>query len=376
MIRKKYKRIPSLIESWKWEQAKKIMAKVHDLSYFFWEATLNCNLNCRHCGSDCSKSEKASELSAEKVLEVFSNIAQNYDPKKIMVAVTGGEPLVRKDLFDILAKISSYGFSWGMVTNGMLVDRTTVENCINAGMKTVSVSLDGSEPSHNWLRNNENSYERSINALKMFVDSGKIGVVEAITCVHERNIGELEDVYDTLKNIGINKWRLLTVFSKGRAEQNNELIVTGPLLTRLFEFIKSKREDGSLKVSYSEEGYLGCNWEREVRDNLFYCGAGINVASLLSDGSFSACPSLSREWIQGHMDEIDFSRAWETRYRNMRNREWMRNTECRGCKEWRKCSGSSLHLWDWQNNAPKVCHYRMLGDHASYEKSNISLRDS
>lgn len=356
-----YNKIESSFRNWKWQQAKKIMAKVHDLNYFFWEATLKCNLDCRHCGSDCNKNKKIDELPASKVLEVFRDIAANYSAEKVMVAVTGGEPLLRADLFQILSKVDELGFPWGMVTNGMLVDENVVNKCNASSMKTVSVSLDGIEASHNWLRNNVYSYKRAINALELFVKSGKIQVVEAITCVNEKNINQLDEMYGILKNIGIQKWRIISIFPKGRAENDYELILNKSLLLKLFDFIKTKRQNNNeLHVSYSEEGYLGCNWEHEVRDELFYCGAGINVAGLLCEGSYSACPSLSRNWIQGHVNEISFVQAWETRYENMRNREWMKSKDCCSCKEWKNCQGSSLHLWDWENSKPMLCHLNLL----------------
>lgn len=348
-------------QNWAWSYGMKMNAKVHDLSYFFWETTLKCNLNCMHCGSDCGKDKKRQELSAKKVLSVFSDIAQNYDPKNIMVAVTGGEPLVREDLFDVLSEVSRMGFSWGMVTNGMLVNDDIVNRCYESGMRTVSVSIDGIGRTHNLLRRNETSYDRAVNALKLFVNSGKFEVVEAITCVNSQNINELNDMYNIFKDIGVQGWRLFTIFPKGRAEANKELLLNGKLLIELFNFIKEKRKNNSeMYVSYSEEGYLGCDWEKEVRDEFFYCGAGIHVGGLLADGSYSACPSLSREWIQGHVDEISFSKAWETRYKNMRNRHWMKTDKCVKCKEWNKCNGSSLHLWDFKENRVKVCHLDML----------------
>jgi radical SAM enzyme (rSAM/lipoprotein system) len=351
------------IQQWGWRQSVKFSTKVHDLNYFFWETTLRCNLRCRHCGSDCGIEKEDSELPAYKVLEVFKDIAAHYNPKKIMIAVTGGEPLVREDLFDILTEVSQMGFPWGMVTNGMLVDEKTVEKCAAAGMRTVSVSLDGLEDSHNWLRNNEMSYERAVNALKLFKESGHFQSIDAITCVNSRNINELEDIYKLLSEIGIQGWRLFTIFPKGRAVSNSELVINKDILKEVFQFIKEKRQcGGPLNVSYSEEGYLGCEWEREVREDFFYCGAGVNVGSLLCDGSYGACPSLSREWIQGNVDELSFSEAWETRYNNMRDRSWMRTDACTQCKEWKNCNGSSLHLWDWQYRKPGTCHFRIMND--------------
>jgi len=353
--------ITDLYKIWEWRQAKKIMARIHDLNYFFWEATLSCNLDCRHCGSDCTKNEKFTEVSSDKVIEVFEDIAQNYKAEKIMVVVTGGEPLLRQDLFVVLSRVHDLGFSWGMVTNGMLVDEQIVEKCLDTGMTTVSISLDGMESSHNWLRKNDLSYTKAVNALKLFVDTGKLKVVEAVTCINERNIDQLEDMYKMLKGVGIQSWRITSIFPQGRAECNSELIINKSLLIKLFNFIKEKRQnDYELHISYSEEGYLGCEWEKEVRDELFYCGAGINVAGLLSDGSFGACPSLSREWLQGNINDISFSQAWETRYKNMRNRQWMKSKCCQSCKQWKNCQGSSLHLWDWQKGEAKVCHYQLL----------------
>lgn len=349
------------IQQWGWRQSLKFYTKVHDLNYFFWETSLSCNLHCRHCGSDCGIEKQDTELPASKVLEVFKDIADHYNPEKIMIAVTGGEPLVREDLFDILTEVSHMGFPWGMVTNGMLVDEKTVEKCAAAGMRTVSVSLDGLEESHNWLRNNEMSYKRAVNALKLFKKSGYFQTIDAITCVNPRNIDELEDIYKLLSEIGIEGWRLFTIFPKGRAASNNDLVINKSLLMELFRFIKEKRQlRGPLHVSYSEEGYLGCAWEREVRDEFFSCGAGINVGSLLCDGSYGACPSLSREWIQGHVDELPFSEAWETGYKNMRDRRWMRTDACRQCMEWKNCNGSSLHLWDWKEGKTGICHYKLL----------------
>jgi radical SAM enzyme (rSAM/lipoprotein system) len=354
-------KIKSKIQIWGWRQGVKLNAKVHDLNYFFWETTLCCNLNCKHCGSSCGMDKKGVELTAENILKVFRNIAENYDPKKIMVAVTGGEPLLRKDLFDIMKEVSSLGFPWGMVTNGMLVDEEIVQKAFEAGMKTVSVSLDGLEASHNYLRNNDKAFNGAINALKLFKKSGYFSSVEAITCVYSKNLNELEGMYEMLKAMGIEEWRIFNIFPKGRAAFNEELLLDKVSLIKVLSFIKDKRETNSkIKVSYSEEGYLGPAWERQVRDYFFYCGAGINVAGLLSDGSYSACPSLSREWKQGHVNESPFSQVWENKYKNMRDRRWMKSKECLSCSERKNCNGSSLHLWDWKDNKTTLCPYKLL----------------
>jgi radical SAM protein with 4Fe4S-binding SPASM domain len=357
----KKKRGAKKIDLWVSRRLWNLKAKVHDLNYFFWESTRKCNLSCRHCGSDCYKDEQTPELSSDQVCKVFHDLARSYDPEKIMVAVTGGEPLIRPDLFDVLGEVGRLRFSWGMVTNGMAVDHRVVEKCMETGMRTVVVSLDGLEESHNWLRNNAISYQKATSALQLFVNAKKFDVVEAITCVSYRNIGQLDLVYEQLRDLKVDSWRLFTIFPKGRAVYNPELLSNRELLIRLFEFIKQKRgQDPEWPVNYSEEGYLGCGYEGQVRDDLYYCAAGIHVGGLLCNGDYSACPSLSQEWVQGNANELTFPEAWETRYQNMRNRRWMENDFCGNCPEWKNCQGSSLHLWDWKHGRPKVCHFRIL----------------
>jgi radical SAM protein with 4Fe4S-binding SPASM domain len=355
--------IRNTIQQWAWRHAVALRARVHDLTYFFWEATLRCNLGCQHCGSDCTRNAQTLDLPTERVLTVFRNIAEHYDPTKIVVAVTGGEALLRPDLFSIMEAVHGMGFRWGMVTNGMQMDERAVAACARSGMRTISVSLDGLEASHNWLRGHPQSFRRAARALQLLVQAGQFGGVEAITCVHSGNVGELEQIYQLLREWGVHGWRIFTIFPQGRAAQHPELTLTRELLEQTLAFIADKRKTvPDWPISYSEEGYLGCDRELTVRDIRHYCGAGVHIGSLLADGSYSACPSLGREWIQGHVDELPFSEAWETRYRNMRAREWMRNPTCGACRQWANCQASSLHLWDWEARKPRVCHYRLLGE--------------
>jgi len=354
-------RFRAAIQQWAWRRAVALKASVHDLDYFFWETTLKCNLRCRHCGSDCTRDEQMPELPGEKVVGVFRDIAAHYDAARIMVAVTGGEPLLRPDLFSVLAEINALGFPWGMVTNGMAVNEKVVAQCAQTGMRTVTVSLDGLEANHNWLRDSPTAFTRTRRALQLFLAARRFSVVEAITCVHAGNVHELPQLHALLREMGVQGWRLFTIFPKGRAAQNPELLATGSLLREVLNFIRAAREeDPSWPLYYCEEGFLGCEWERAVRPAPYYCGAGITIGGLLCDGSYSACPSLSRQWIQGHVDELPFSEAWETRYANMRDRRWMRNAACQGCREWGNCQASSLHLWDWHAHRPQVCHYKLL----------------
>lgn len=361
-----------------WKNYCQKLAKTRPLSYLFWETTLRCNLNCRHCGSSCGpKDILKDELSEKEIKKAFFDIAQSFNPKKIMVAVTGGEPLLRQDVFEVMKYASDLGFTWGMVTNGMLITPKTIEKMKWSKMAVVSVSLDGLKENHNWLRNNETAFERTIEGIKLLVNSKAFSIVEAITCVNKRNIKELENIYDLCSKLNVTNWRLFSICPIGRAKDNAELFLTGPELRYLLDFIKEKRvasalpsfggpkknKKRKLKISFCEEGFLGLEYEGETRDQLFRCLAGVVIASILYNGDIGACPILPREHTtQGNVRKDNFADVWKTKYKIFRNRDWCKKGECQHCQWWDFCEGNSLHLWDFNDKKLMLCHYYLMNN--------------
>lgn len=341
-----------------WQQRLDEERREHRLRYLFWETTRACNLRCRHCGSDCTV-PKPGELSTEEIKAAFKSIASDYDARSIMVAVTGGEPLLRKDLFEVMDYAHGLGFPWGMVTNGMLVDNEIIEKCRRAGMSTVTVSVDGLAETHEYIRRG-GSFEQTIEALKLFKNSGHFSVVQATTCVSQYNVADLPGLYELFSRLGIDEWRLLTVTPIGRARDDPNFRLQPGQLRFLLDFIAAKRREKGLRVTFEEEGFLGSAYEGKVRDSLFYCPAGINIASILACGDIGACPNLPPEFVQGNVRVDRFMDVWENRYASLRDPGWKRCGICDGCAWWEFCRGNSLHLWDLQSNRPIMCHLREL----------------
>jgi len=97
-----------------------------------------------------------------------------------------------------------------------------------------------------------------------------------------------------------------------------------------------------------------------VRDNPFFCHAGIHIGSVLVDGSISACPSLRADFIQGNIYKDDFWTVWNDRYQNMRDRSWTKTGKCATCKSYKYCEGNGLHLRDESTGEVLCCHMEML----------------
>ena len=335
-----------------------IQTRMHELNYLFWECTLRCNLSCIHCGSDCTRDSKTPDMAITDFLNVLDRVAQAYNPNKVMIAVTGGEPLVRRDLEDCGRHFYKRGFPWGIVSNGYLLTSDRLASLRKSGLRSITISLDGLEDSHNWLRGTDNSFQKAIQAITLCSRQQDL-VFDVVTCVNRRNILELDDLKNLLLEMGARKWRLFTIFPKGRAQQTKDLELSNAEFRQMLDFIADCRSRKTIEASYGCEGFLG-NYEGKVRDGYFFCRAGITVASILADGSISACPSLRGDFIQGNIYRDDFIDCWNNRYSKMRNRNWAKTSKCSNCNEFKYCAGNGLHLREGHESHLLTCHYERL----------------
>ena len=333
---------------------KSIDAQIHELRYLFWECTTRCNMNCLHCGSDCKSDSEHSDMPAKDFLRVLQSLKNRVNPSKMMIAITGGEPLIRDDLADAGFQIRSLGYPWGIVTNGYLMTVRKFENLLKSGICSMAISLDGLEKEHNWFRGRADSYKKAILTIELASEASKKGLYfDVVTCVNQRNIAMLHQIKDVLVKCGVKKWRLVSIFPKGRASGNEELKLTGKQHRLWYQNTEENH------ASYGCEGFIG-EYEMEVRDIPFNCGAGIGIASVLVDGSISACPSLRQDYIQGNIYKDDFWDVWNNRFQNMRNRSWAKTGVCADCKVWNFCKGNGLHLRDQKSGELLFCNYRHL----------------
>ena len=322
-------------------------AKLHPLQQLFWECTLRCNLQCRHCGSDCKSTALYPDMPAADFLRVVDSIAPHVDPHEVMIVITGGEPLMRKDLAEVGKALRDRGFSWGVVTNGWLLDEARLRSLLDAGMMSLTISLDGLEADHDWMRGREGSFARTWNAIRLLCRTQGL-TWDVDTCVNRRNLSKLEPMRQELLKLGVKRWRLLTVFPMGRAKEDPEMILNDAEFRQLMEYIRRQRIDyrngqTSMLCYYGCEGFLG-EYEAEVRDHFFDCEAGISVASVLIDGSISACSSIRSDYHQGNIYRDDFWQVWNEKFEPYRNRDWARTkTPCSECKLFRYCEGGGMH---------------------------------
>ncbi len=337
---------------------RKNLQQLHPLQQLFWESTLRCNVHCLHCGSDCSSSEVTPDMPAEDFLRVIDHsVTPHVDPHKVLIIISGGEPLMRTDLAQVGKALKQRGYPWGMVTNGLALTPKRFEELMQSGLRSMAISFDGMKDNHNWLRQHPLAFDGATRAIQLA--ASKPGLTwDVVTCVNQRTINQLDEMREYLWSIGVRHWRLITIAPMGRAADNPELLLTSQQMRYLLDYIRDRRKEG-LHVSYSCEGFMP-DYEGEVRDYLFHCAAGVSVASILIDGSISACTSVRGKYYQGNIYQDDFWDVWENRFEPYRNRDWMRKLEpCNTCKLFRYCEGSGMHLRR-EDGSLMLCHQQLI----------------
>lgn len=339
--------------------------KVHELNYLFWECTTRCNLRCRHCGSDCMAASEDVDMPLEDFLRALDSIPAGERPPEFTVVLTGGEPLLRPDITDVGRAIRERGVGWSMVSNGWFYDEAMHRRLMNAGMGALTISLDGLGENHDWMRGRAGSWQRTLRAISIAAKEIYINF-DVVSCINRRNIGQLDAMHDCLASLGVKQWRIFTVIPIGRAKDDPQMHLSDAEFVQLMDFIRARREGAAavkegprpMNVTFSCEGYLG-RYERKVRQNPFFCRAGVTIASVLIDGRICGCPNIDRDaFSQGNIYRDSLWDVWQHRFEPFRDRRWTRRGACVGCRVWRNCHGNGMHNWHGDCSQVINCHYQ------------------
>lgn len=163
----------------------------------FWELTKRCNLRCRHCRAEAEET-RGEDLGLGRVREIIGDIAAHYRP---ILVLTGGEPLYRADIFDIASSASCAGLTVALATNGTLITSAVAGSIARAGIRRVSISLDGASAStHDTFRCIAGSFEAALAGIENLKNTGVEFQVN--TTVTKMNVGELEDIVSLAERLG------------------------------------------------------------------------------------------------------------------------------------------------------------------------------
>lgn len=332
------------------------LRKKPKLRYLFLELTDRCNLNCKHCGSRCTGNNDT-YLEFDIIEKTLERVAMKYNPSEIMICITGGEPFLHPDIYKIIYLSRSLGFSVGITSNGTLIGEKQAKLLKQAGLNTITISIDGIGDVHNAFRCSAYAFDNAIIGCK---NLKKAGIEpQALTVVHKNNLHQLEEIFEFLSQENFYSWRLVNMDPIGRAALQSQLLLDGKDLRILFDFIRDKRfdPDNKMEVTYGCSHFATMEYENEIRDFYFQCGAGTMVASIMANGNIGACLDIERrdDLVQGNIYFDDFIDVWENRYLIFRTNRATKSKKCSECEYGSVCQGDSAHTWDYDNNEPMYC---------------------
>lgn len=307
-----------------------------------WDLTSKCNLRCRHCvvsaGEECND-----ELGFEDCCRLIDEFA---DFGVAQLILSGGEPMIRKDFFDIAEYVASRNILIQVATNGTLVDELAAEKLANIGARA-QVSLDSSIPAiHDTFRQSLGSWQKTVDGIKLLVKAGvPVTLAAAVTTMNIDNIPEL---YELGKELEVHTFRILPFVPSGRGAEALDLEVKPERMQELTEFLLGKREADGPEIAPME---FECTFrpipEQGIEadsDARIGCDGAIGYCTVTSKGDVLPCNYFEGADVENVKDR-SFRWIWD----NSRFLNYFRSLkasdmkgECSRCQWLPVCRGSCI----------------------------------
>jgi heme b synthase len=193
-------------------KSKKLLA--NKLNMIAWEVTRSCNLNCIHCRAAASCGPYQGELSTQKCFQLIDEIAATSSP---VIILTGGEPLLRPDIFEIATYGTNKGLRMVMATNGTLVNAITAKKMIASGIKRVSISIDGKDAaSHDSFRQEKGAFAGAMAGIEALKVAGMEFQIN--TTITTANLQQIKDILELAKKMGAAAHHIFLLVPTGRGK--------------------------------------------------------------------------------------------------------------------------------------------------------------
>ena len=275
-------------------------------SLISWNLTKKCNLRCPHCYMEAGRKAE-DELATEECLELIGEMKALGTE---MLILTGGEPLLRKDIYEIARYASDQRIWVVMGTNGVLITDRVAEKMVACGVKGVGISIDSLDPAkHNSFRGGPDAWEYSVKALDICRAHGLEVLVQ--TTIMDMNYAEVPRLIEFAREKGAWSFNLYFLVQTGRGQEMNDLSAEGTeeMLSYLVGvqdqhkpmLVRSKCAPHFKRISY-ERGLGGLESGG--------CMAGSEYCRITPEGNVTPCPYMTV--VAGNVRETSFTEIWES----------------------------------------------------------------
>jgi radical SAM protein with 4Fe4S-binding SPASM domain len=341
----------------------------HHPAYVVWELTLRCDQPCRHCGSRAGAA-RPRELTTAEALRVVAELAAMRAREVVLI---GGEAYLHEGFFEVARALTDAGVRATMTTGGMGITAELARGVSDAGIHSVSVSVDGLETAHDLIRKARGSHAHALAALEHLGAAGLL--IAANTNVNRVNAPDLEALFELLAEKGIVAWQVQITAALGRAADRPQMLLQPydllDVVPRIAELKQRAAAVGIRLMPGNNLGYFGPeetllrSFDPDGDDHWHGCQAGRFVMGIESDGAVKGCPSLqTAAYVGGNLLERPLASIWDetpelafTRTRTVDDL-W---GHCRTCVFAEPCMGGcsfTAHaLFGRPGNNP-YCHFR------------------
>ncbi|MBD2774084.1 nif11-class peptide radical SAM maturase 3 [Iningainema tapete] len=343
------------------------------ISYAVWEITLKCNLACQHCGSRAGHT-RTKELSTAEALDLVRQMASVGITE---VTLIGGEAFLRPDWLEIAQAITSTGMLCSMTTGGYGITLDTARRMKEAGIRVVSVSVDGLEATHDRLRGRDGSWQWAFKTMSHLKEVGiRFG---CNTQINRLSAPEFPRIYEHIRDAGAFAWQIQLTVPMGNAADNSEILLQPYELLDVYPMIarvaQKAFQQGVQVQPGNNIGYYG-PYERFLRGGDAWsfwrgCSAGLSTLGIEADGAIKGCPSLPTSAYTGgnirdHSLRTIIEETEELRF-NL-GADTPKGTEhlwgfCKTCEFAQLCRGGcswTAHVFFNRRGNNPYCHHRAL----------------
>ena len=289
-----------------------------------WNLVRRCNLTCKHCYSISADKDFPGELTTDEVFTVMDDLKAFAVPVLIL---SGGEPLLRPDIFDISRRAKQMGFYVGLSTNGTLIDASNIDAIAAVGYDYVGISIDGLRDTHDMFRRKQGAFDEAMHGIRLCHEAGiKVGMRFTITM---DNAQELPQLLALMDEEGVDKFYLSHLNYAGRGNKNRKDDVihkaTRDAMDLLFDTcwqdIEAGRQREFVTGNNDADGVYLLSWiarhfpERleHMRQRLQQWGgnaSGVNIANIDNLGDVHP-DTFWWDYRLGNVRQRPFSEIWQ-----------------------------------------------------------------